>query len=87
MQDALDFARAHGGRFVDELVELLRIPSISTDSAYTGDVAQTADWLVDHLRQLGATSAEANVTQGHPDCYSQLSGRWSAPDCTGVWSL
>jgi len=47
------------------LLELLRIPSISTDPAYAGDVATAADWLAADLRSLGI-SGERRATQGHP---------------------
>jgi acetylornithine deacetylase/succinyl-diaminopimelate desuccinylase-like protein len=52
-------------RATDRLMELLRIPSISTDPAYAGDVDRAADWLVAELAGLGAT-AEKRPTTGHP---------------------
>jgi acetylornithine deacetylase/succinyl-diaminopimelate desuccinylase-like protein len=47
------------------LMELLRIPSISTDPAHDADVGRAADWLVAELAALGAT-AEKRPTTGHP---------------------
>ncbi len=47
------------------LLDLLRIPSISTDSAYAADCARAADWLVDDLRSLGF-DARTHATPGHP---------------------
>ena len=38
---------------VGRLCDLLRIPSISTDPAYKGDVRRAADWLVRELTALG----------------------------------
>mgnify|MGYP000337893619 CR=1 FL=1 len=49
----------------DRLIELLRIPSISTDPAYKSDCARAADWLVADLRSLGFEAA-ARPTPGHP---------------------
>ena len=49
----------------DRLMELLRIPSISTDPAYDGDVDKAADWLVADLGAIGFT-AEKRDTTGHP---------------------
>ena len=66
MEAALSYAEAHGHRFVNELMDLLRMPSISTDPVYAADVAKTAEWLTDHLRQLGANSVDLTPTQGHP---------------------
>jgi acetylornithine deacetylase/succinyl-diaminopimelate desuccinylase-like protein len=50
---------------LDRLMELLRIPSISTDPAYRADCARAAEWLVDDLRSLGF-AARAAPTPGHP---------------------
>lgn len=49
----------------DRLIELLRIPSISTDPAYKAECDRAADWLVEDLQSLGAT-AEKRPTTGHP---------------------
>jgi acetylornithine deacetylase/succinyl-diaminopimelate desuccinylase-like protein len=52
-------------RATERLMDLLRIPSISTDPAYKGEVDRAADWLVAELAALGAT-AEKRTTAGHP---------------------
>ena len=49
----------------DRLIELLRIPSISTDPAYKADCARAADWLAADLNSLGFT-ASVRPTPGHP---------------------
>lgn len=49
----------------ERLMQLLRIPSISTDPAYRAECAKAADWLVDDLRGLGFDAA-ARQTPGHP---------------------
>ena len=50
---------------LDRLLDLLRIPSISTDPAHTADCARAADWLVADLASLGFDAA-ARATPGHP---------------------
>ena len=50
---------------LDRLLELLRIPSISTDPAYKADCAKAADWLVEDLKSLGF-EATSRPTPGHP---------------------
>lgn len=50
---------------IDRLMELLKIPSISTDPAFKADVARAADWLVDELNGLGIAT-EKHATPGHP---------------------
>ncbi|WOI54990.1 M20/M25/M40 family metallo-hydrolase [Palleronia sp. LCG004] len=49
----------------ERLMTFLRIPSISTDPAYKGDVAAAADWLVRDLESIGI-EARAHSTPGHP---------------------
>jgi acetylornithine deacetylase/succinyl-diaminopimelate desuccinylase-like protein len=50
---------------LDRLMDLLRIPSISTDPAYAADCARAAEWLVADLQTLGF-DARVAVTPGHP---------------------
>ena len=50
---------------LDRLMELLRIPSISTDPAYKADCAKAADWLVEDLATMGF-DATKRPTPGHP---------------------
>ena len=50
---------------LDRLLDLLRIPSISTDPAFKADCAKAADWLVDDLKSLGF-EAVSRPTPGHP---------------------
>ena len=50
---------------LNRLMELLRIPSISTDPAYANDCAKAADWVVKELTALGF-EASARPTPGRP---------------------
>ena len=52
-------------RWQEQLYELLRFPSISTDSAYNKDVAACAAWLGGKIREYGL-EAEIRPTPGHP---------------------
>lgn len=58
---------------VDRLLELLLIPSISTDPAYDADCERAADWLVNDLKTLGAM-AEKRATPGHPMVVGHIDG-------------
>ena len=71
MHQALQHAAHHFPRFVDELVELLKIPSISTDPAYDEDVHRCAIWIVNHLKALGIQRAELMETNGHPIIFGE----------------
>jgi acetylornithine deacetylase/succinyl-diaminopimelate desuccinylase-like protein len=57
----------------DRLLDLLRIPSISTDPAYKADCARAADWLVADLKSLGFEAA-SRPTPGHPMVVGQCEG-------------
>jgi len=50
---------------LDRLMDLLRIPSVSTDPAYKADCAKAAEWLAEDLRGLGFQAA-SRPTPGHP---------------------
>lgn len=66
MTDVLEYASVHDDKFVDELIDFLRIPSISTDPDYADDVRSAAGWLSDHFRAIGAANAAIHETDGHP---------------------
>ncbi|MEX2435471.1 MAG: dipeptidase, partial [Balneolaceae bacterium] len=53
-------------RFQEELFELLRIPSVSTDSEHTGDVKKAAQFLVNQLNNTGLDDVTLHETKGHP---------------------
>jgi acetylornithine deacetylase/succinyl-diaminopimelate desuccinylase-like protein len=50
---AVNYAKANGVRFVEELKSLLRIPSISTDPDRAGDVRRAAEYVAAELRRIG----------------------------------
>ena len=52
-------------RHLNEFFELLRFPSISTDSRHKGDVEDCARWLADKLKEMGLAT-EIHPTSGHP---------------------
>ena len=57
----------------DRLIELLKIPSISTDPAFKDDCDRAADWLVADLQSLGV-KAEKRPTPGHPMVVGHVEG-------------
>jgi len=58
-------------RFIDELIELLKIPSVSADSAYSQDVINTADAVKDKLEKAGCDFVEICETPGYPIVYGE----------------
>lgn len=65
LQSVLDTIDRSLPEATDRLLELLRIPSISTDPAFKADCDRAADWLVADLESVGFTAAK-RVTPGHP---------------------
>ena len=61
----LRYANAHRERFVTELCDFVRMPSVSADPRRAGNVRECARWLADHLRMLGL-DARVVKTSGHP---------------------
>ena len=58
-------------RFLDELMEFLRIPSVSADSKFKNDVLRGADFLKTSLENAGAELVEICPTPGHPIVYAE----------------
>ena len=58
-------------RFLDELFDLLRLPSISADEKYAGDVRKTAVAVQERLIEAGCDNAELIETNGHPVVYGE----------------
>jgi len=73
-EEARAYARASAGRFKDELLESLRIPSISGDPEHAADVRRMADWLAENMRQVGVSGVEVMETAGHPVVYGEWLG-------------
>jgi acetylornithine deacetylase/succinyl-diaminopimelate desuccinylase-like protein len=71
MQIWNDYLAQHKDRFLEELLALLRIPSISADSAYKADVAHCAEAVQQSLLNAGVDNAEICLTSGHPIVYAE----------------
>jgi acetylornithine deacetylase/succinyl-diaminopimelate desuccinylase-like protein len=65
------FIQDNKDRFLKELLDLLKIPSISADSAYAGDVKAMAEALAAKLKEAGADNVEVLPTEGHPMVYGE----------------
>jgi acetylornithine deacetylase/succinyl-diaminopimelate desuccinylase-like protein len=74
-----EYIHSNQQRFLDELFELLRIPSVSADSRNKADVRKAAEYIVQKLKDAGAESVELCETKGHPIVYGQKIINTSAP--------
>ncbi|WP_353185308.1 dipeptidase [Parapedobacter lycopersici] len=71
MQKIKAYVATHQQRFLDELFELLRYPSVSADPKYKDDVSRTAAFVAQKLRDAGADNVEVCPTAGHPIVYGE----------------
>ncbi|KAA1244079.1 dipeptidase [Aquimarina sp. RZ0] len=71
MQDTQSYINEHKDRFINELITLLKIPSISADSAYQKDVIKTADEIKKSLEKAGCDLVEICETPGYPIVYGE----------------
>jgi acetylornithine deacetylase/succinyl-diaminopimelate desuccinylase-like protein len=58
-------------RFLNELLDLLRIPSVSADSKFKDDMLKAAEFVRDSIQKAGADKAEIYETAGHPVVYGE----------------
>ena len=58
-------------RYIEELFELLKIPSISADSKFKKDVNDAAKWIKNSLIKVGCDKVEIIKTKGHPIVYAE----------------
>ncbi len=77
MAELDEYLASHGPQFEDALCDLLRIPSISADSAYKPDVRRAAEWLAARFRGMNLAT-EICETAGHPIVYAE------SPDVPGA---
>ena len=71
MKSAKSYISENKQRFIDELIELLKIPSISANSKYKADVIHTADAVKNSLQKAGCDQVEICETPGFPIVYGE----------------
>ncbi|MFA5556968.1 MAG: dipeptidase [Flavobacteriaceae bacterium] len=71
MNNIKDYVNSNKDRFISELIELLKIPSVSADSAYSQDVINTAEAVKESLEKAGCDLVEICETPGYPIVYAE----------------
>ncbi len=69
-----DYARTHADRFKQEMIDLLAIPSVSTQPEHNADVERAAEWIATNMRRIGMTTVEIHPTPWHPVVYGEWLG-------------
>ena len=71
MENINNYIQQNKERFINELIELLKIPSVSADSAYSQDVIDTSEAVKISLEKAGCDKVEICETNGYPIVYSE----------------
>jgi acetylornithine deacetylase/succinyl-diaminopimelate desuccinylase-like protein len=71
MSDIKNYIEKNRQRFIDELIELLKLPSVSADPAFNQDVLNTADAVKESLEKAGCDHVEICETPGYPIVYGE----------------
>ena len=71
MNNIKSYIKNNKQRFLNELIDLLKIPSVSADSAYKKDVLLTADFVLNSLKKAGCDNVELCETPGYPIIYGE----------------
>ncbi len=71
MQDIKGYVSENKQRFLDELFELLRFPSVSADPKFKADMLKTAEYVAEKLKSAGADTVEICETAGYPIVFGE----------------
>ena len=71
MKNTQEYIASNKNRFLEELMMLLRIPSVSADSNFNNDVVECAEALAKDLKKIGLDKVEICKTKGHPIVYGE----------------
>ncbi len=71
MKKIIEYIQENRDRYIGELNEFLRIPSVSTDPEHKEDVKNAADFVGKQLEEAGMATVEIFPTEGHPIVYAE----------------
>lgn len=70
MTTSLEYAQQNASRFEDELIDLLKIQSISTDPAFKKQIQEAANWLIEDFTKIGLSTDLIEIDGHHPIVYA-----------------
>lgn len=70
MTTPFEYATQQGDHYLNQLIDFLKIPSVSTDPKHKADMQKTAEWLKAHCESIGLNNVEIMETAGHPIVYA-----------------
>ena len=72
MDEVIDYIDKNSSRYLEELNQFLRIPSVSTDPSCRRDIRKAAEFVLGQLKNAGVTTVEILETEGHPIVYGEV---------------
>ncbi|ROL57636.1 dipeptidase [Bacteroidetes/Chlorobi group bacterium Naka2016] len=79
MNKVKDYIVQNRELFLNQLIDFLKFPSISSRSEHKEDVRNCANWLANHIKSLGAENVNVFETKGHPIVYAEYLHNENAP--------
>ena len=70
MQNILSYIESHHDRYLKEVADFIRIPSVSSQTARKDNVLRCAQWVAEHLQSIGMQNIQTFPTAGHPVVYA-----------------
>lgn len=71
MKNTFQYIQSGKDRFLNELIELLKIPSVSADTQYDADTRNCAEWVLKAMHQSNLQNAKIYETKGHPAVFGE----------------
>ncbi|OGU57806.1 MAG: peptidase M20 [Ignavibacteria bacterium GWF2_33_9] len=71
MNKVTEFIESNKEKNLNELIDFLRIPSISSETEHKRDVLDAANWLIENFKQIGINNTRLIETEGHPLVYAE----------------
>jgi len=71
MQNIKNYIESNKARFINELIEILKMPSVSADPAFNQDVLNTSEAVKEFLEKAGCDHVEICETPGYPIVYGE----------------
>jgi acetylornithine deacetylase/succinyl-diaminopimelate desuccinylase-like protein len=79
MNSVLTYLDGNKERYLNELRDLLSIPSISNSAEHAGELRRCAEWMAGHMRSIGLNNVQIIPTAGHPVVYADWLGAPGKP--------
>ena len=82
-----DYLEKNKDRFLNEMLDLLRIPSVSAKSEHKDDMQKCAELVKQRLLDAGGDKAEVMQTDGYPVVYGEKIADPIKANCADIWPL